>query len=214
MRTATLVALSAALAFGVLPATAADVGDALAGVPATAETPVAFSPGIPLLTRESQTNLIDILPKANPPACYWVAQGRTRAQAEALRAGIGEFDIPVERVVPLVREDRPAEARIYCAPPPRVVIDFEPGAPTLMPEAEATLPLVYASYGASAQMLSIRGFASARETADVPMLSINRANAARDFLIAAGLPAERMTIEGVTEDPASAVPRVEITAAP
>ena len=214
MRITALLAWTALIGLSALPAAAGDVGDAVAGLPVAAETRVAFTPGVPLLTRESQNSLAGMLPKASHATCYWIAQGRTLTQAEALRAGIGEMDVAVERIIVLVRVDLPASARVYCTPPARIAVGFQPGAATLMPEAEAMLPLVLASYGGSDQMLSIRGYASPHEAADPTALAIDRANAARDFLIGAGLPAERMTIEGEKEDAANAVPRVEITLQP
>jgi outer membrane protein OmpA-like peptidoglycan-associated protein len=217
MRIALMPALLAALggsSIWMSSALAADVGDLLSPLPIVASADVAFTSGVPLVTRESLGLLRALLAQARPPSCYWLAQGRNLAQAEALRVALGELDIAVERVLPLVREEEPAQARIYCTAPALIVIAFEQGAPTLMPEAEETLPLAVASYAGSAQKLTVRGFSSTRETAETLKLGLDRAQAARDFLIDAGLPPERMTIESKVENEDSAVPRVEIAPSP
>jgi outer membrane protein OmpA-like peptidoglycan-associated protein len=209
-RAGLLLTLSAATMSGAWPARADDAGDALEGIAPVASTEIAFTVDVPLLTRESQMRISALLPQAARPSCYWLAQGRNLAQAEALRAGLGELDVPVERVVPLVREEEPAQARLYCDAPARVIIGFEPSAPTLLPDAEEILPLAVASYGGSTQMLTVRGFSSARESAEALKLGLDRAQTARDVLIEAGLPPSRMTIESKVEDNPVAVPRVEI----
>jgi hypothetical protein len=193
------------------PAAAETSTDSLATLPVTAQAEVSFTPGIPLLTQASRERLKPVVAKGRAPGCFWVASGRSWGEAETLKAALAENDIAVEAIATEIRPAAAfAEARLYCAPPPRVTAYFLPGRSDLTEEARRRLALVVASYWTSSTPLVVRGYSEAKESADPLKLGLDRAQSARAFLIAQGLSPKRLAIEANTQAKGHDALRVDI----
>lgn len=161
---------------------------------------ISFTPGIPVLTPQSHAHLKAATSLVPSAGCYWLAEAHNQNEAEALRAALAEYNIAVEAVALAIDRTLPgAEARLYCTPPDPIFVIFAPQRASLGEEAEAMLNLAVAAYWTSNGSLTVKGFAAAQESDDPLKLALDRAIAARDYLIAAGLAAKRLSLEANTQ---------------
>src|SRR5262249_19874165 len=131
----------------------------------------------------------------------WIAMGHNGSEVQTLKAALAESDIAVERIAADVEPDAAAaEARLYCAPPDRITAYFTPGDAALTEEARNLLSIAAAGYWNSDAPLVVRGYAVQAETSDPLRLGLDRAIAARLFLIAQGIAPKRLIVEADTRE--------------
>jgi OmpA family len=196
----------------VLPVSAEEFADdPLAAVPVMAATEISFTPGTLLLTSPSHKKLQQIIGKGRDTGCYWLARGRNNDEARTLQAALAEDDIPLETIAIDVRPSaNNAEARLYCAPPPVVTAYFLPGSARLTEEARRILDIAAAGHWNSRLSLIVRGHAGSDEAPDPLKLGLDRAQAARAFLIELGLAPKRLALEANTQASGHDALRVEV----
>jgi OmpA family len=196
----------------VLPVAAAErTDDPLGAIAVVAATEISFTPGTLLLTPFSRERLHQIIAKGRGTGCYWLAEGRNNNEAMTLQAALAENDIALETIATGVRPLASfAEARLFCDPPPVVTAYFLPGRADLTEEARRLLGIAAAGHWNSGLSLVVRGYAGANEAPDPLKLGLDRAQAARAFLIRLGLSPLRLTLEANTQATGRDSLRVEI----
>lgn len=179
--------------------------------PATTRSTLAFTPQQTILSAASAERLTRTV-SGVPDRCVWIATGKTAAEAQAIRVALIERNVRPEAIVRAATPSAQSpSASAYCALPEHMTVTFEPSEPALSLAMRFRLAVLAARLVPDDKPLMVRGFATAAETGDPIALAIARAQAARRALIAAGVPAYRIAIEGITREPEATGPRAEVS---